>query len=96
MKINVIKDSLIDTGENIIKKSSEFMFQVNQIKKLVEILENNWQGKDMETFVEVMNDKYIPELEKLGKIIESYGTYLLDVKKQYDKLDDVYNGGIYD
>ena len=96
MEINVNKDSLFNTGNNIINKSKEFMFQVEQIKKLVEMLVDNWQGKDMEVFVEIMNDKYIPELENLGKVIESYGTYLLNVKKQYDRLDNVNDGGIYD
>ena len=96
MEINVNKDSLVNTGNNIINKSKEFMFQVEQIKKLVEMLGDNWQGKDMEVFVEIMNDKYIPELETLGKVIESYGTYLLNVKKQYDRLDNVNDGGIYD
>ena len=96
MEINVNKDSLVNTGNNIINKSKEFMFQVEQIKKLVEMLGDNWQGKDMEVFVEIMNDKYIPELENLGKVIESYGKYLLNVKKQYDRLDNVNDGGIYD
>lgn len=96
MEINVNKDSLVNAGNNIIDKSKDFRFEVEQIKKLVQMLGENWQGKDMETFVEVMNDRYIPELEKLGKVIESYGTYLLNVKKQYDKLDSVPDGGIYD
>lgn len=96
MEINVNKDSLVNTGNNIINKSKEFMFQVEQIKKLVEMLKDNWQGKDMEAFVEAMNNTYIPELENLSKVIESYGAYLLNVKKQYDKLDSVPNGGIYD
>ena len=96
MEINVNKDSLVNTGNNIINKSKVFMFQVEQIKKLVEMLGDNWQVKDMEVFVEIMNDKYIPELENLGKVIESYGTYLLNVKKQYDRLDNVNDGGIYD
>ena len=91
MEINVNKDSLVNTGNNIINKSKEFMFQVEQIKKLVEMLKNNWQGKDMEAFVEAMNNTYIPELENLSKVIESYGTYLLNVKKQYDKVDSVPN-----
>ena len=96
MEINVNKDSLVNTGNNIINKSKEFMFQVEQIKKLVEMLKDNWQGKDMEAFVEAMNNTYIPELENLSQVIESYGTYLLNVKKQYDKLDSVPNGGIYE
>lgn len=96
MEINVNKDSLVNTGNNIIDKSKDFRFEVEQIKKLVQMLGENWQGKDMDTFVEIMNDKYIPELENLGKVIESYGTYLLNVKKQYDKLDNVPDGGIYD
>lgn len=96
MEINVNKDSLVNTGNNIINKSKEFMFQVEQIKKLVEMLKDNWQGKDMEAFVEAMNNTYIPELENLSKVIESYGVYLLNVKKQYDKLDSVPNGGTYE
>lgn len=96
MEINVNKDSLVNTGNNIINKSKEFMFQVEQIKKLVEMLKDNWQGKDMEAFVEAMNNTYIPELENLSKVIESYGAYLLNVKKQYDKLDSVPNGDTYE
>ena len=63
---------------------------------VIEMLKDNWQGKDMEAFVEAMNNTYIPELENLSKVIESYGTYLLNVKKQYDKLDSVPNGGTYE
>ena len=96
MEINVNKDSLVNTGNNIIDKSKDFRFEVEQIKKLVQMLGEKWQGKDMDTFVEVMNDRYIPELENLGKVIESYGAYLLNVKKQYDKLDNVPDGGTYD
>lgn len=96
MEINVNKDSLVNTGNNIINSSKDFMFEVEQMKKLVQMLEDNWQGKDMETFVRAMDEVYIPELENLGKVIESYGAYLLNVKKQYDKLDNVPDGGTYD
>ena len=96
MEIKVNKDSLINTGNNIIDKAKDFRYQVEQIKKLVEILKEHWQGEDMETYVEVMNNTYIPELEKLSETIESYGAYLLDVKEEYDKLDENPDGGIYE
>lgn len=96
MEIRVNKDALIATGNNIIDKAKEFKFQIEQIKKLVEILKEHWQGKDMETYVEAMNNIYIPELENLCEVIEDYGSYLLDVKKEYDKLDEEPNGGNYE
>ena len=91
-KIIVNYDSLFNIGNNILNSSKDFKYELENIKKITNILENSWEGTDMLKFTSTMNNTYIPTLENLNKVIEEYGSFLIDTKNKYEELDNSFGG----
>lgn len=91
-KIIVNYDSLFNIGNNILNSSKDFKCELENIKKITNILENSWEGTDMLKFTNTMNNTYIPTLENLNKVIEEYGSFLIDTKNKYEELDNSFGG----
>lgn len=92
MKVIVDKEELEKAGDNIVEYANEFKIQIEKVKKIVEIIHESWEGKDMKTFVNEMNARYIPKLEELRNELIKYGNFLKETKEDYEELDKPLGG----
>lgn len=87
MNISADMQGIRSLGQNIQGKASEYASEVNKIYNAVEELKNGWQGADNQSYVTKVNE-YKETIENLGKVIEDYGTFLIQTSESLQQLQD--------
>lgn len=87
MNISADMQGIRSLGQNIQGKAGEYTSEVNKIYNAVEELKNGWQGADNQSYVAKVNE-YKETIQNLGKVIEDYGTFLIQTAESLQQLQD--------
>lgn len=81
--MNADTGRLRSLGNEVQGEAAAYRSEVNKIYQVVDNLRTVWNGTDNQAFVTKVNS-YKDEMENLGKVIDSYGEFLLQVAKVID------------
>ena len=87
MNISADMQGIRSLGQNVQGKAAEYANEVTKIYNAVEELKNGWQGADNQSYVAKVNE-YKEPIENIGKIIEDYGTFLIQTSETLQRLQD--------
>lgn len=84
MQIVIDRNEIKKRGTQIIGLSSDYDKKIKEIKNITEKIELCWQGEDAKVFINMLNEKCVPALEQIAKMLENFGKYL-------EQVSDIYN-----
>lgn len=87
MDLSVNMETVKQMGLNVEEQSSLYNQEVASIYSEIDDLKNNWQGVDSDKYTEQVYS-YKETIENLGRVIEQYGTFLLNTADTYTKLQE--------
>lgn len=90
MDIIVKKDELANYGNQMLNISNEFNRDIKKFTRIIEEINDAWDGADALKYVNTMKDKYIRNLEDTRKTIENYASFLNKVGDVYQSVDEVF------
>lgn len=74
-------------GNEVQSEAGSYKTEVNNIYATVDNLRTVWNGADNQAFVTKVTG-YREEIENLGKVVDSYGDFLLQVAKVIDNTQN--------
>lgn len=87
-KINVNFDSLKKTGNNVLKYAQNLKSEIDNVKRIADILKDSWQGTDNMDFSNMLENDFFPNFEKLYNTIYKYGYFLIETENEYEEFDN--------
>ncbi len=91
MQIDVDKSQLNKLGTSIKSYASSFSSNIRKIKAVVGDIDAAWDGENSVAYINTMNEKIIPGLEELQRVLNTYGDYLKNVGEAYEALDEAFS-----
>lgn len=91
MKVTINKQSVSNVSKVILENVEYLQNDVKQIENVINSINEAWEGADALKFINTMRDKYISELNEAIDIISRNGTYLSNIPKAYDLLDETFS-----
>lgn len=90
MDIVVKKNELANYGNQMLNLSSEFDRDIKKFTRIIEEINEAWEGADALKYVNTMKDKYIRDLETTRSTIDDYARFLTKVGDVYQSVDEVF------
>lgn len=94
MRVVVEGDELKKIGTNLISSAEDLQTEGKRILYLLDELEQEWQGQDINAYSSIMREKILVNLTKLSDAVDKYGNYLHAVDRVYSRLDTHYGDRI--
>lgn len=84
--IQVNPSEIINYGNQIIEKASDYKMQIGEIYNTVDELKKNWTGAASQRFVSEI-ESFESDYRKFGEIINEFGELLIEIGRAYDRLE---------
>lgn len=78
---------IVNYGQEIITKATEFKQKISNIYDTVEMLKTNWKGAAAQKFVTNI-DSFKEDYEKFGQVINDFGQLLTEIGQEYIYLEN--------
>ncbi len=86
MELKVKYDELEEIGKFLTSKSNELNTCFDNLKSIINSIDDGWKGKDSETFVKEANE-YMDKKEDSFKKVEDMGKILTVISNNYKNKD---------
>lgn len=90
MEIKVKRKEINQSANKLINSSEELKKEKESVRTILGSINEVWNGLDAIKYIEVLESKYVIELEILCDCIENYGNYLKNIPDDYTKIDELY------
>lgn len=90
MKVLMDGSSVMNYGKQVEGYASELGDEINKLRRVIELINEAWNGADALKYINVMKEKYILGLEEMKTILEEYGVYLTKISDTYSSLDEAF------
>ena len=90
MRIKINKSEIKRIGQKLCENADEIRTQKRNIDSVFNDLASAWEGTDYEACHEIIEENFLPGLEKTCVAIDGLGNYLRKVPATYDSVDNVF------
>ena len=91
MEIMIHKQETRQAGNQISGYVEDLQQDIHKFEYLMESINTVWEGADALKYINLMKEKYTPQLEQLKDTLKEYGEYLTKVPDAYDILDETFS-----
>lgn len=89
MQVIVNKSEMEKSGNKILQLSEEYADKIKEIQNILDKINRCWIGDDAIAYSDMINEKLIPNLEKIKDMMEKNGAYLKKVPEVYYRIDSI-------
>lgn len=87
MNIQANTENLSTRGKEVQSLARDYQNEVTKIYSNIENLRNAWSGQDNQAYINKVNE-YKADIEKLGKVIDSYGLFLVETARNLENIQN--------
>lgn len=87
MNIQANIENLSIRGKKVQSLAQDYQNEVTKIYSNIENLRNAWSGQDNQAYINKVNE-YKADIEKLGKVIDSYGLFLVETARNLENIQN--------
>lgn len=87
MNIQANIENLSICGKEVQSLAQDYQNEVTKIYSNIENLRNAWSGQDNQAYINKVNE-YKADIEKLGKVIDSYGLFLVETARNLENIQN--------
>ncbi len=88
MDIMIVKSNVAKAGSEVISSAELFNADIKRLLAIIESINTVWNGADALSYINILRDKYIVDLNKMSESITAHGDYLKKVPEAYTIFDE--------
>lgn len=91
MKISIRKEETRKLGDKIIEDSVQFGEDIKKFSNIIDSINTVWDGADALKYINMMREKYLPDMNELKDLLEEYGNYLKNAPEAYSIVEEIFS-----
>lgn len=96
MNVYIDKDQVLAKADLIISDLEEFGNQISKLLAVIENINSAWDGDDALSYINILKERYIVNLNEFLKVMNDYSDYLKNVPGAYELLDEIFSSKVID